>query len=107
MLTLTICYHQASVLDVYAQLKLFSEVIPEAASPNQPTVLENYALNIRENSTGFSLVADLLFDHGTPGLREKATLLTLLEKSDLLSKASGFISGSQKVMNTAHGRICS
>ena len=70
-------------------------------------MLENYALNIRENSTGFSLVADLLFDHGAPALREKATLLTLLEKSDLLSKASGFISGSQKVMNTAHGRICS
>ena len=92
---------------MYAQIKLFSEVIPEAVSPNQPTVLENYALNIRENSTAFSLVADLLFDHGVPSVREKATLLTLLEKSDLLSKASGFISGNQKVMNTAHGRICS
>jgi len=90
---------------VYAQLKLLSEVIPESGNPNQPTVLENYALNIRENSTAFSLVADLLFDHGVPNVREKATLLSLLEKSDLISKASGLLSGS-KVMNTAHGRIC-
>ena len=34
MLTINYFCNQATVLDVYAQLKLFSEVIPEAASPN-------------------------------------------------------------------------
>ena len=67
--------------------------------------MESYALDIRENVTSLSLVADLLFDHGVPHLREKSTLLTLLEKADLISKASGYISGSD-VMNTAHGRVC-
>ena len=74
-------------MDVYAQLKLFSEVIPEATSPNQPVALENYAMHVRENVTALSLVADLLFDHGVPQIREKATLLSLLERSDLMSKA--------------------
>lgn len=74
-------------MDVYAQLKLFSEVIPEAVNPYQPIALENYAVHVRENVTALSLVADLLFDHGIPHIREKTTLLTLLERSDLITKA--------------------
>ena len=93
------------MVDVYAQLKLLSEVVPEAASPNSPAHPENHAQSIRENVTALSLAVDLLFDHGVPNIREKSTLLTLLEKADLISKASDYMSGST-VMNTAHGRIC-
>ena len=63
-------------------------------------------MNIRENVTALSLTADLLFDHGVPHVREKSTLLSLLEKTDIFSKAaSGFFSEGA-FMNTAHGRLC-
>ena len=52
-----------------------------------------YEFNVRENVTALSLVADLLFDHGVPQIREKSALLILLEKADLLSRASGFLQG--------------
>ena len=50
-----------------------------------------YEFNVRENVTALSLVDDLMFDHGVPQIREKSTLLILLEKADLLSRASGFL----------------
>lgn len=90
---------------MYAQLKLFSEVIPEAQFRNKPPEPENYVFNIRENVTALSLAADMLFDHGVPHIREKSTLIALLEKADFLSKASGLIS-QFSVMNTSHGRLC-
>ena len=98
---------QTTILDAYAQLKLLSEVVPESLSPNGPVNPDSHALGIRENATALSLALDLIFDHGVPQLREKSAFLALLEKADLISKASGMISGTQSVMNTAHGRVCS
>ena len=98
---------RTSIVDVYAQLKLFSEIIHEASTPNQPPSAESYALDVRENVTALSLVCDLLFDHGVPHIQSKSTLLSLMERADLLSKASGLIGGEAQAMNTSHGRVCS
>lgn len=80
-------------------------MIPEAVSPNQQISSESYQQDLRENVTALSLVADLLFDHGTPHITEKSTYLTLLEKASTLSKAQGYIVGSY-MENTSHSRLC-